>query len=149
MQPSLVDGFGIVKKLAMKNKWAFWITFILILIFSVWMNDAFLDSRHYLQKKQTTRDIIEISGVIITGLLGLIYFNSRNIAKQFVFIWKVIYIAGIVFFIAISLIDNFVYAISYRGQFRFGTLKAAMTSPLIFIILSCLNRFLPKINTSN
>jgi len=132
----------------MKNKWIFWLTFILILVFSVWMNERFLDTRHYLEKKQTTRDIIEISSVVITGLLGSIYFNTKNISKQLVLVWRVVYIVGVIFFILISLIDNYVYAISYKGQFRFGTVKAAMSSPLIFIILACLHRFLPKENTT-
>lgn len=120
-------------------QYRFWIAIISIILFSVSMNQFFFDTTTYLFESKYFRNYIELFAVIITGLLGLIYFH-KSTNTEIDFLWKLIYVIGALFLLIITLIDNYVFQISKLGQYRFYAFKSIMTGPIIFLILSILNK---------
>jgi hypothetical protein len=116
------------------TKLRFWVSFLLILIFSALINQFVLDNKVYLSLGKIKRNYIELASVIITGLLGFIYFYRPKFTFLKIF-WMFIYAASAFFLLVMSVIDNYIWSIStIDGQHRFGTLKEFLISPLLFII---------------
>ncbi len=144
MQPFLVAGYGIVKSWTMKTKTRFWFAFIAILLFSAVLSQLVIDNKKYLTISSNNRNFIELGGVCITGVLGLLYFFRPRfvILKQ---LWLLIYGASAAFLLIATITDNYIYHFSTAdGQHRFGTLKEFLTSPLLFIIFTALETILKK-----
>jgi hypothetical protein len=131
------------------NKLRFWGSFLLILIFSVLINQFVLDNKVYMSLGKIKRNYIELASVIITGLCGFIYFYRPkfNFLKK---MWIFIYAVSAFFLLVIALIDNYVWAISTTdGLHRFGTLKEFLISPLLFIIFCVFEIISGKIKKSS
>ena len=134
MWPFLVPGYGIAVKLITMIKLRFWVSFSLILMYSALINQLVLDNTIYLSLGKIKTNYIELASVIITGLLGFIYFYK----PKFIFfknLWIFIYTVSAFFLLVIAIVDNYIYSISaINGQYRFVTLKEYLISPLLFII---------------
>jgi hypothetical protein len=120
-------------------KFRFWIALILIILFSVSMNQLFFDTKKYLLEDKYFRNYLELFAVVITGFIGLIYF-SEEANNDVGFLWKLIYIIGAFFLLIIALIDNYLIQISKDGQYRFYAMKSIMTGPIVFLILTIIKR---------
>ena len=92
-------------------KYRFWIALILIVLFSVTMNQFFFDTKKYLSEDKYFRNYLELLSVAITGLLGLIYF-SKEAKNNIGSLWKLIYIIGGSFLLVTTLIDNYLFQFS-------------------------------------
>ena len=120
-------------------KYRFWIALILIVLFSVTMNQFFFDTMKYLSEDKYFRNYLELLSVAITGLLGLIYFSkeAKNNIGSF---WKLIYIIGGSFLLVTTLIDNYLFQFSKGGQYRFYAMKSILIGPIFFLILTLLEK---------
>lgn len=115
-------------------RFRFWLSFILILIYSAIINQLVLDNKIYLSLGKIRTNYVELASVIITGLLGFIYYYRPKF-NFFKNLWIFIYVVSAFFLLAITMVDNYIYAISApNGQYRFVTLKEFLISPLLFII---------------
>ena len=128
----------------MSSKIKFWLTFMLILTVSVLINQFFFDTREYVHTNKNTRNLLELSSILLIGAIGLIYFSQTSLTKLR-WIWLVLYIGSLIFLLATIFIDYFIFALEKNGQYRFVTLKSMMTSPIIFLILVLINKlyFIP------
>ena len=134
MWPFLVPGYGIAVKLITMIKLRFWVSFSLILMYSALINQLVLDNTIYLSLGKIKTNYIELASVIITGLLGFIYFYQPKF-NFFKNLWIFIYTVSAFFLLVIAIVDNYIYSISaINGQYRFVTLKEYLISPLLFII---------------
>ena len=129
-----MPGFGIVKRLTTMIKLRFYASLILILIFSIVLNQLVLDTKFYLALGKVKRNYIELVASLITGLLGFIYFYAPKfiIFKR---LWIFVYLASAFFLLVVTIVDNYIYSISTAtGEYRFATLKEYLISPLLFIV---------------
>jgi hypothetical protein len=128
----------------MKAKTRFWLAFAAILIFSAILSQLILDNKMYMKVSISNRNFIELAAVTVTGLLGHIYFYRPryDTLKK---LWLLIYGASVVFLLAATITDNYIYRFSTaEGLHRFGTLKEFLISPLLFIIFTALETILKK-----
>jgi hypothetical protein len=138
MLPFLVPGYGIAVKSDTMTKLRFWTSFLLILIFSALINQFVLDNQVFTSLGKIKRNYIELASVIITGLLGFIYFYKPKF-YFFKNLWLFIYVASVLFLLVIAIVDNYIYSISKTNrQYTFVTLKEFLISPLLFIIFCVL-----------
>ena len=128
----------------MSSKTRFWLAFILILTLSVLANQFFFDTREYVHLNKNTRNLLELSSILLTGIIGLIYFSQSNLVKLR-WVWIILHIGALLFLLAMIFIDYFVFALEKNGQYRFASLKSMMTSPIVFLILVLINKlyFIP------
>jgi hypothetical protein len=111
----------------------FWVSFLLILIFSAVIYQFALDNKIYLSVDKIKRNYFELAAVVITALLGFIYFYKPrlNFLKT---LWIFMYGASIFFLLVIAIIDNYIHPFSTIKHYRFAALKEFLISPFIFII---------------
>lgn len=123
----------------MKNKFRFWLTFLLILTFSALANQFFFDTKGYLHYTINTRNLLELSSILLIGITGLIYLAQPNLAKL-KWLWLILYVGSLIFLLIMIFVDYFILPLEKNGQYRFGSLKSMMTSPIIFLVLALLNK---------
>lgn len=114
------------------TKIRFWISFLLILIFSATIYQLAFENIIYLSVGKIKKNYIELASVVITGLLGFIYFYKPkfNFLKIF---WIFTYVICTFFLLVIVIIDNYIYSSSTIQHYRLGALKGVLISPFIFI----------------
>lgn len=116
------------------SKLRFIIIFFLISIFSILMNQFFFDRRNYLLIPMIIRDLLEISAVLGTAVLGYFHFAKLKI-KPLKSLWLLIYGLSFIVLIILALIDNFIFPFSIGGQYRLVTFKSILTGPIIFLVI--------------
>lgn len=114
------------------NKVRFWVSFLLILIFSAAIYQFAFEDRIYRSVGKIKRNYIELGSVVITGFLGFIYYYKPRF-KIFKILWMFIYVTSTFFLLVIAIVDNYIYPFSTIEQYRFTGLKQFLISPILFI----------------
>ena len=107
-------------------------------------NLSIFDTKEYVHTNKNTRNLLELSSIVLIGTIGLIYFYQSSLIKL-KWIWLLSYTGSLAFLILMIFIDYFVFALEKNGQYRFVTLKSMLTSPIVFLVLVLINKlyFIP------
>lgn len=115
-----------------------WVALILIVIFSVIINQCLIDKKFFFYLNIYIKDIVEITLLLFIMILGNWGLNNSS-ARWVNSIWKITYLSSIAFFITMSLVDNLVFNYSTTRQFRFFGVKQILWNPLVYLMLVLLS----------
>ena len=111
-----------------------WIALALVIIIPAIVNQLFFDKRSYKAYSTDFKNTTEVILVIIIWLVG--NYGLKNLKTSWpLSIWKAVYVTSIVILTIMTLIEAFIYHYSYKGQFRFMSIKQMLFSPLLYVLL--------------
>ncbi len=120
-----------LKKLLVNSKW---IGLALVIIIPLIANQLFLDKRSYKAYSTNFENSVEILLIILIAIIGI--FGLKKLDSQWPLnIWKAIYAISIAILTIAALVEAFIYHYSYKGQYRFTSIKQMLFSPIIYILL--------------
>jgi hypothetical protein len=106
----------------------------LIILFSVLANQFIIETKSYRLLDNGIKNLIEISLVLLTGLLGYICW-SRYKVKWVIVLWIFIYLFFLLFFAFAGIVDKFIYRYSTQDKYRFFAVKELLYGPIPYIII--------------
>lgn len=110
------------------------IALMLIVLVPAIVNQMYFDKPSYKANTTDFKNSFEVGLVISVGLLG--YYGLKNLQQKWpLSIWKATYIISIAFLCIATFIEAFIYRYSYKGQFRFMSIKQMLFSPIIYVLL--------------
>jgi len=111
-----------------------WIALILIIAIPAIVNQVYYDKPSYKANTTDFKNTFEVAMVITTGIIG--YYGFRNLKQKWPLnIWKAVYILSTFFLTIATFIEAFIYRYSYKGQFRFMSIKQLLFSPILYVLL--------------
>jgi predicted membrane protein len=111
-----------------------WIALVLIIAIPAIVNQVYFDKPSYKANTTDFKNTFEVALVISVGVIG--YYGFRNLHQKWPLnIWKAVYILSTSFLAVATFIEAFVYRYSYRGQYRFMSVKQLLFSPILYVLL--------------
>lgn len=110
------------------------IALMLIVLVPAIVNQMYFDKPSYKANTTDFKNSFEVGLVISVGLLG--YYGLRSLQQKWpLTIWKTTYILSVAFLSIATFVETFIYRYSYKGQFRFMSVKQMLFSPIIYVLL--------------
>jgi hypothetical protein len=120
-----------------------WVVLVLIIVTPAIVNQMYFDKPSYKTNTTDFKNTFEVGLILSLGILG--YFGLRGLQHKWPLnIWKAIYIFGVVFLTIATLVEAFIYRYSYKGQFRFMSIKQLLFSPIIYVLLLLIYKNIAK-----
>jgi hypothetical protein len=111
-----------------------WIVLVLIIIIPAIVNQCYFDKPSYKANTTDFKNTFELALVLSVGILG--YYGLHNLEQKWALnIWKAIYVLSIACLTIATFIEAFISRYSYKGQFRFMSIKQMLFSPIIYVLL--------------
>ncbi len=121
------------------------IAIILMLLVSSTFNQYIIDTKKWILLNNKLKDIIDLTLLCAIFIIGYFCFD-KNTPVWIKKLWNYIYILSIMLIIFMLLIDWFIIHYSYKdGQFRFGTLKQLLVSPIVYFLFIYFSRRYSKL----
>ena len=106
----------------------------LIILFSVLANQFIIETKSYRLLDNGIKNLLEISLVFLTGLLGYICW-SRYDVKWVIVLWVFIYLFFLLLFALAGIVDKFIYRYSTQDKYRFFAVKELLFGPIPYIVI--------------
>jgi predicted membrane protein len=111
-----------------------WIALVLIIVIPAIVNQCYFDKPSYKANTTDFKNTLELALIFSVAILG--YHGLRNLAQKWVLnTWKAIYGLSVAFLTIATFVEAFIFRYSYKGQFRFMSIKQMLFSPIIYILL--------------